>query len=394
MAARQRTHQEIIDLLGRAVGHASQAETYHAAARDPRALEESASRQAARDAGAMQLIELHGCAERFTVDRGDPGTTLARFDDALRPVITLRHAHVHPEIYRVPAAVTSRGLAGKIEELKTAIGNLDSETLRIEAPDQKTALNAIIVGLLRIERDGLPDAEKLRPRDLHYAGYYHEIQFGRLAKATGLYVNKDKSPDPRLRDINASISDADDMAHRFHELRSGFDKSILPVSVVSPQHRERVPGRSLSELMRELRHEQQTPAERGREEHRDAVEALAATGALITWDPGVASAIRDYADRREPRLDTKTLRDMQRALEIAASPDGDYLAEVPQAVQDRWLLMCIDLKARGDGLVDILSRADGQSAARRAIDQDRALVRSEAVDDPQMDIERGPGRGR
>jgi hypothetical protein len=34
MAARQRTHQEIIDLLGRAVGQAQHAEAYHAAAAD------------------------------------------------------------------------------------------------------------------------------------------------------------------------------------------------------------------------------------------------------------------------------------------------------------------------------------------------------------------------
>ena len=35
MAARQRTHQEIIDLLGRAVGQAQLAEGYHVAAGDP-----------------------------------------------------------------------------------------------------------------------------------------------------------------------------------------------------------------------------------------------------------------------------------------------------------------------------------------------------------------------
>jgi hypothetical protein len=249
----------------------------------------------------------------------------------------------------------------------------------------------------------MPDAEKLRARDLHYAGYYHEIQFGRLAKATGLFVNMDKSPDARLRDISACISDTNKMAHRFHELRSGFDKSVLPVSVVSPQHRERVPGRSLSELMRELRYEEQTPveqrAEKAREAHREAAEGFAATCARITGDREDAAAIRDNVGRREPRLDTETLREMQRALEIAASPDADYLTEVPQAVQDRCLLMCIDLEARGDRLLDILSRADGRSAARRAIDDDRELARSdggaaEPVNDPEMNRERGPGRSR
>jgi hypothetical protein len=52
------------------------------------------------------------------------------------------------------------------------------------------------------------------------------------------------------------------MAHKFHAIRSGADKSVLPVSVVAPEHRNRVPGRPLSELMCELRHDFQTPAER------------------------------------------------------------------------------------------------------------------------------------
>jgi hypothetical protein len=50
----------------------------------------------------MQLIELAGRAEGFKRDRGDPGTTLARFDDALRPVIELRTEHTHPESFFVP----------------------------------------------------------------------------------------------------------------------------------------------------------------------------------------------------------------------------------------------------------------------------------------------------
>jgi hypothetical protein len=58
---------------------------------------------------------------------------------------------------------------------------------------------------MRIERDGLSNPATPRPRDLHYAAYYHEIQFGRLAKATGLYDNWDKSfrhHDARDVDIN------------------------------------------------------------------------------------------------------------------------------------------------------------------------------------------------
>ena len=380
MAAQGRTHQEIIDLLGRAAAHAKLAESYHAAAADPRALKGPAARQAACDAAAMQLIELAGCAEEFTPGRGDPGTTLARFDDALEPLIKLRTAHAHPELFLVPPEVSPRLLKGIIDKQKTAIGNLDSETRKIEAPDQVQALNAIIVGLGRIEKDGAPDAAKLRERDLHYAGYYHEIQFGRLAKATGLYQNMDKSPDARLRDVNACIFDADDMAHRFHDMRSGFDKSVLPVSVVSPGHRERVPGRSLSELMRELRHERQTPAERraeiekmaaakAREERRGAVEGLAAAYARITGDPEAGAVIRDHAARREPELEAESLREMRQALEIAAAPDGDYLA-VAEVVRQHCVALCLELDARGDRrLLDILDAAEGRgTAGRKTID--------------------------
>lgn len=389
MAARGRTHQEIIDLLGRAAGQAKLAESYHAVAANPRALKRPAARQASCEAAAMQLIELAGCAEEFTSGRGDPGTTLARFDDALEPLIKLRTEHAHPEMFLLPQAVTPRLLKGIIDKLKTAIGNLDSETRKIEAPDQVRALNDIMVGLVRIEKDGLPDAERLRDRDLRYAGYYREIQFGRLAKATGLYENMDKSPDARLRDVNACIFDADDMAHRFHDMRSGFDKSVLPVSVVSPGHRERVPGRSLSELMRELRHERQTPAERraeikrmaaakAREEYREALEGLSATYARITRDPEAGAAIRDHVGRCEPRLDAETLREMRQALEIAASPDGDYLA-VPDVVRNRCVAMCFELDARGDRrLIDILDAAE----ARGEADQQRKVIDASSGNPP------------
>lgn len=117
--------------------------------------------------------------------------------------------------------------------------------------------------------------------------------------------------------------------------------------------------------MRELPHEHQTQAERrveseraaaakAREEHRDAVEGLAATYARITADPEAAVAILDYVGRREPRLDAETLREMRRALEIAAAREGDYLA-VPDAVRSRCVLMCFELDARGDSrLLDII----------------------------------------
>jgi hypothetical protein len=67
--------------------------------------------------------------------------------------------------------------------------------LSIQSRKEERALNAIYIGLARIEKDGMPNSAALRPRDLHYAGYYREIQFGRLAKATGLYGNFGKSPD-------------------------------------------------------------------------------------------------------------------------------------------------------------------------------------------------------
>ena len=93
----------------------------------------------------------------------------------------------------------------------------------------------------------------------------------------------EKSPDARLRDLNACISNADDMAHKFHELRSGFDKSILAVSVVSREHRERVPGRSLPELLRELRCEELTPRERDAELERAAAEKAREEHISMRW---------------------------------------------------------------------------------------------------------------
>jgi hypothetical protein len=356
-------------LLGRAAEQAQHAEAYHAAAADPGSLKGQAAHQAARDAAAMQLIELAGCAEDFTRNRGEPGTTLARFDDALRPVFEMRTPHTHPETGVAPPPITPRRLSGIIEQLKTSSANLDSETLNTQPRDEMQALNGIIVGLLRIDKDGLPDPAALRPRDLHYAAYYHEIQFGRLAKATGLYDNWGKSQDARLVDINSSIFDADDMAHKFHAMRGGADKSVLPVSVVAPEHRNRVPGRSLSELMHELQHEYQTPAERlaeleiaaaarDREQHRDSAQGLAEAYAHITGDPKAAALIRDYVQRHEPRLDRETIDGLREALHVAASAD-DYQA-LPEKLRNRCLEMSFALDEQGDGrLISILDAAEG-----------------------------------
>jgi hypothetical protein len=368
MAPRSHTRQDITEWLRRAAEQALQAEAYHhAAVVNPGALEGRAPHQVARDAAAMQLIELAGCAENFTLDRGDPGTTLARFDAALRPVFELRNAHTHPESGKPASPLSPGRLREILAQLKTAIANLDPETLRLQAPAEMQALNSIGVGLARIEKDGVPDAAALRARDLHYAGYYHEIQFGRLAKATGLFDNFGKSVDVRLRDINSSIFDADHLAHKFHAMRTGADKSILPMSVVAPAHRDRVPGRLLSELTRELRFEYQTADERVIEAQtvdaargRDAVETLASSYAEITNDPKAAALIRDYLQRKAPLLDRDALEAMANALRVAAAPDGAYLS-LPEAVRDNCVELCLALADQSDHrLIGILDAAEAR----------------------------------
>lgn len=391
MGPRSPTRRQIIDWLGAAAEHAEHAEIYHAAAINPQALDDALARQAARDAAAMQLIELAGCAEGFTRDRGEPGTTLARLDDVLRPLFKTRAAHVHPEIgITPPAPVTSTNLSVLMGHLKAAVRNLDLETWKIQAQDQQQALQSIYDGLTRIEKDGLPDPAALRPRDLHYAAYYHEIQFGRLAKATGLYENW-KSPDPRHVDVNRSIFDADDMAHKFHAMRAGPDKSRLPVSVVAPEHRGRVPGRSLSELLRELRHEYQRPEERleelaklsaarAREEYRDSVRDLSQQYVRMTGDADAAGAIHDYVQRQKPALDREMIDAMRHALQTAVDPGGDYL-ELPEAVRNRCLDLCLALDSQDDGrLLDILDAADGRGRSRGK--ETEALIHGMSGDTP------------
>ena len=63
------TRRQVIDWLGRAAEQAEHAEIYHAAAASPDALKGRVAHEAARDAAAMQLIELAGCAEGFTRGR-------------------------------------------------------------------------------------------------------------------------------------------------------------------------------------------------------------------------------------------------------------------------------------------------------------------------------------
>ena len=226
--------------------------------------------------------------------------------------------------------------------------------------------------------DGLPDPAALRPRDLHYAGYYREIHFGRLAKKSGLFDNYGTSPDPRAVDVNKSIFDSDHFAHKFHELRKGPDKSSLPVSVVSPEHRDRVPGRLLSEIVRELRRERQSMAERMnelvqaaevriREELQQAMSKLAGTYADITGDPKAAAPVQTYLQRQNPPLAIDAIEDMRDALYFAAARDRRYMAHAAkQCATDAWQLgLALDAQ-RDRRLIDTLDAAE-RAAQKPAI---------------------------
>jgi hypothetical protein len=333
----------------------------------------------------MQLIELAGCAEDFGQDRGEAGTTLARLDDALRPVFRLRNQHTHPETYLEPPAVTPQALKRRMGELKSAMENLESETLGLLAANDMRVLNQIARGIGQLEKDGLPDPASLRPRDLHYAGYYREIQYARLAKATREFdlAQAGIHTDPRYRDVRRSISTGDDMAHRFHELRRGADRSELPASVVAPGRRDGVPGRPVSELIRELRHDFQTPTERAtetqmaqkaqdREQYRGAVEGLAQDYARITGDPKAAALIRAHVERRVSPLDLETVEGMREGLRVAADPAGNYRA-LPEPVQKVCLTLCFGLEEMDDGrLIGILDAADARSKVAATTIGDRA----------------------
>jgi hypothetical protein len=368
MARRDHTRQKLFDLLGRAAEQAQHAELYHDAAADPAvAMHGPPAQQAARDAAAMQLIELVGCAERFEV-YGEANTTLGRLDNVLSRLRDLRTQHTHPEFNRAPPPVTPQVLGNMILQLKKAIGNVDSESWERMPSDQGAALRHLGAGLLRIEMDGLPDPGALRSRDLHYAGYYHEIHFGRLAKETGLFDNFGSSEDPRAVDVNKSIFDSDHFAHKFHALRKGPVKSDLPVSVVSAEHRDRVPRRLLSEIVRELRREQQTLPERMnelvqaaeariREELQQAMRKLAGTYADLTGDPKGTAPVQTYLQRHDPPLTIDAIEDMRDALYLAAAGEG-YMA-APETARDGCLALALALDAQGDRrLVDILDAAE------------------------------------
>jgi hypothetical protein len=365
----------------------------------------------------MQVIELAGCADGFGRERGEPRTTMARLEEALRPVIDLRVAHVHPDRVMVPPPIAPVQFGGMVERLTRAVGNLDNETGRMQSPSEVKVLNAIKSGLAQIVKDGLVNEAALRTRDLHYAGYYHEIQLGRLAKATELYANRN-APDPRHVYINRCIYHTDDLAHQFYVLRGNPDKSQLPVSVVAPNFPERVPDRLLSELMRELRRDRQPHREqleelqresaaREKEENYTAVRGLARQYARVTGDPDAGASIHDYVERQKPRLDREMIDGMRKALEAAAAPGGGYL-DHPEAVCNRCLDLAMALEVRSDGrLIDILDAADARSRARTAqqvyeqfpsvtrLEADRSGVEDRVSEiDREAGAERGPGRRR
>ena len=186
------------------------------------------------------------------------------------------------------------------------------------------------------------------------------------------------------------------MAHKFHEMRGGADKSVLPASVVAPNHRNRVPGRSLSGLIRELRDELQTPAERqeearsveaarARELDREAVRGFAQEYARLTGDPTAAALVHKYVQQQLPRLDRNAILEMREALHVVGDPGGDYLA-VPEAARWHCLEMCLALDKGGDSrLLLILDAAEKRrmSGEERIYEQYPVLTRE--VEDPDLE---------
>jgi hypothetical protein len=364
------SREDIIEWLRRAADHAQHAEIYHEVAANPRSIEGPSARQAESDAAVMQLVELIGpLEERYALGHGDAGTTLARFDDALSRLLRLRTAHVHPETHPAPPPVTPRYMTTLTASLTSALGNLDADSLKMLRPTEYEALRGLRDRLVQFQKDRPPDAEALRPRDLHYAGYLHEIQFARLAKATVLFDTHGKSDDPRLNDINACIFDADHFAHKFGEMRRGADASVLPVSVVSPKHRLRVPDRTLSELVREQRSEFQTHAERLKEmqaarpvdalaQQRNAADDVARTYAEITGEAKAVTSVHDYLRHKQPQLEAEEMTAMAEALRVAAARDGTYL-KLPEAVRDECTRLCLALDQQSDPrLLEILNAAE------------------------------------
>jgi len=401
---------KIIELLGRSSEQARHAEAYHAAGAAHRTLEGQAAHQAARDAATM--LELAGCAEDFVRNRGDPGTTLARLDDALRPVIQMRDAHTHPETGIPAAPITPRVLRTVISHLRTAIGNLDEYTLKIQPPDQGQALNRIMVGIIRMERDGLPDPARLRPRDLHYAEHYRSIQFGRLVKATGLFDNSDKSfrrDDPRYVDINnrifivetwrtnsticaevptrASCQQALWRPRRRPAFRAGRFQKRCASCGVNIRH----PKRYWTSL---------TPPKRTRPVNSAGKRyaALRKITRILPATPGRRRVSMTMCSGSRRCWNTDAITEMREALHVAIDPKGDYPA-LPETVRNHCLYLCFALEKQGDTrLLEILNAADQpqpqtNSAGNFGITDSKAANKPVWPADPEPSIEQGQDRG-
>lgn len=83
----------------------------------------------------------------------------------------------------------------------------------------------------------------------------------------------------------------------------------------------------------------------------------------MTADPEAATLIHDYVQRQEPPLDRKIIDAMRKALQVAASSGGGYLA-VPETVRNRCLELCFALEKQDDKrLIDILNAADARARA-------------------------------
>ena len=194
--------------------------------------------------------------------------------------------------------------------------------------------------------------------------------------------------------------------------RRGADMNVLPASVVAPDRRDGVPGRPISELIRELRREFQTPSEWMTElqtaqnaqmqaQYRDAVEGLAREYARITGDPKAAALIEAYVGQ-VPAPELEMIDAMREGLRVAADPAGDYRA-LPDAVRNRCVEMCLAPDEQGDGrLLNILDAAEGRGdLGKRETPYEPypGLTRDDGEEpelrmDPDLGDERGPRRGR
>ena len=138
---------------------------------------------------------------------------------------------------------------------------------------------------------------------------------------------------------------------------------------------------------------------RAREQYRQAVRGVAQQYAQMTGDKDAAALIYDYVQAQKPPLDHDMIDAMTKALQAAAGPGSGY-ADIPKAVYNRCLELCIWLDERGDSrLLEILDAADARSrvaAAETVYDIFPQLTRDDD-DEPELgmdqDDERGPARG-